>query len=134
MLQSLLLRTRRRDTILINLKKSFQNGLDKLRRQLERDEVQRVMNQLLKDARRLEPPLLSRLEHEVLKDTITTRLVGPLPHYYRGVSLLWIGHPEGAKRAFDDYLKQLPENGRASYATTLLRQANSLLSRNPGGY
>ena len=84
------------------------------------------MNQLLKEVGRLEIPLLSHSEHEALQDTITTRLVGPLPLYYRGVSRLWTGNQKAAARAFDDYLNHLPENGRPSFATTLLEWANSL--------
>lgn len=133
-LNSMLKQRMRSPQLAMERQKTFQNGLDKLRRRLERDEGQNIMNQLLKEVERLGPPLLSRLERKVLKDMITNLLVVPLKHYYRGVSLLWTGHPESAVQAFEYYLMKLPENGGPSYATTLLEQANSLLSRNQEGY
>jgi len=133
-LKSVLNRRMRSSQATMEAQKVFQNALDSLRRRLEHDEGQSIMNQLLKEVERLEPPMLSQSEHEALQDTITTHLVAPLPHYYRGVSLLWTGYQKAAASAFDDYLNQLPENSRPSFATTLLERANSLASRHQREY
>lgn len=86
----------------------FQHALDGVRRCLETEKCQGVIDDLLRwsegDNPGLNPP-----EVEILRQPIFLRITRPLPHYFEAVRNLWLGDQEAAAKAFHTYLNLLPE-------------------------
>lgn len=61
-----------------------------------------------------------------LEDTLYRRITGPMPNYYRGVRLFWLGSYNRASYAFENYLRMLPKNGAVSRAQSLLKRVRQL--------
>jgi len=101
----------------------FADVLDRLRRELEREQGQSVMQELLRSIRVWAPHALREEELRDLHETIRLRLTDPLALYYRGVSRLWLGQTEEARHLLNDYLDRLPADAGDSHAHTLLAEA-----------
>ncbi len=101
----------------------FQTLLDELRRELERERGQPVLDQLLEEIERVSRLLLTDDERRQLLHAVETRVVGPLAVYYRGVSHLWLGDYAAAEACFGTYLDMLPGASVRSKAHALLKRA-----------
>ena len=97
----------------------FDRALDRLRRCLERDGCQPVVDRLLHWSEAAVPGLdPARLE--ALRQAILLRITRPLPHYFEAVRTLWLGDRAAARTAFRRYLKLLPEPDPGSKAHEFL--------------
>ncbi len=105
----------------------LEQSLDTLRRCLEADRCQGVVDRLLRwsDGRH---PGVRPLYSETLKEAVFLRITRPLPHYFDGVRSLWLGDRQRAAGSFRTYLKLLPESNLESKAHEFLA-VNDLLSR-----
>jgi len=82
--------------------------LRELRARLEQDEGKRELDRLLKLIQRhSEREAFHRSEQE-LRVLVTQHVTDPLAHYYRGMSLYFLGYPEEATRELEAVLKVLP--------------------------
>jgi len=61
-----------------------------------------------------------------LEDSLYRGITGPMPNYYRGVRLFWLGSYNRASYAFENYLRMLPKNGAVSRAQSLLERVRQL--------
>lgn len=82
--------------------------LRELRARLERDEGKEELDHLLKLIQRHgEQAVFHRTEQD-LRVLVTQHVTDPLAHYYRGMSLYFLGYPEEATRELEAVLKVLP--------------------------
>ncbi|MEE8161693.1 MAG: fused MFS/spermidine synthase, partial [Acidobacteriota bacterium] len=82
--------------------------LRELRARLERDEGKEELDHLLKLIQRHgEQAVFHRTEQD-LRVLVTQHVTDPLAHYYRGMSLYFLGYPEEATRELEAVLKELP--------------------------
>ena len=109
----------------------FQRLLDELRRALERERGESILDSLLRRIRDLPPGLLTKSEYQDLERTISKRVLRPLTIYDRGVSLFFMGRFSGAEQAFQFYLKALPANSGPSYAQVMLSRLHALRNSRP---
>ena len=104
----------------------FQQLLDELRRTLERERGESILDSLLRQARNLPPGLLTKSEYQDLERTISNRVLRPLTIYDRGVSLFFMGRFDQAEQVLQDYFRILPADSGPSYASVLIEQARAL--------
>jgi len=82
--------------------------LRELRARLEQDEGRQELDRLLNLIRRhSEREAFHRTEQD-LRLLVTQHVTDPLAHYYRGMSLYFLGYPEKATRELEAVLKVLP--------------------------
>ncbi|MFV2031942.1 MAG: fused MFS/spermidine synthase [Gammaproteobacteria bacterium] len=98
----------------------FEILLNNLRRELEYERGQNIFDELLAEIENLGRSLLTRAEYRRLRQIIQTRIITPMPIYYRGVSLLWLEEHAQADSFFTRYLASLPEEDKESRAHALL--------------
>ncbi len=101
---------------------AFARSLDSLRRGLERENGEKILDALLHRVRDLPPGLLSAGEYKHLESMIGRRVLTPLSIYNRGVSLFFMGRYGGARLTFGEYMQSLPAHSGATYATVLLNR------------
>ncbi len=97
-----------RNAIAAEERKRFTAGVDHLRTRLEVERGQELLDALLQWIDAWRTGLPPRVQEE-LKTTVRQRITGPLPAYYRGVSLLWLGEYSVAEASFKAYLRMLPD-------------------------
>ncbi len=100
-----------------------------MRRDLEHEKGQEIMQDLLQEVDSLEHSLLTRAEYREIRLIIQQHIITPMPIYYRAVALLWLGEYAQAKINFENYLELLPGADSESRAYDLLiLSAEKLLS------
>jgi hypothetical protein len=104
---------------------AFAKALDDLRGRLEEEQGQDILDALLAWMNRQRAAFPAELRRE-LEETLYRRITGPMPNYYRGVRLYWLGAYGDASYAFENYLKALPENSAESRALALFERAQQL--------
>ncbi|TAM04040.1 MAG: hypothetical protein EPN71_03150, partial [Rhodanobacter sp.] len=105
---------------------TFDRQLDQLRQHLEREQSEPVLDELLRRRRDLPPGFLDAGNEKFLEQAMSTRLLGPLEIYNRGVSLFFMGRFEQAEHVLQDYLRVLPVGSGPSYARVLIERARLL--------
>jgi tetratricopeptide (TPR) repeat protein len=105
-------------------RKAFVAGLDDLRGRLEAELGQELLDAFLQWVETRRENLPAEMVEE-LQSAIYERITRPLPHYYRGVSQLWLGEYSLAEASFEAYLDMLPDAESPTKARELL-----ILARN----
>ena len=106
--------------------REFDAQLDGLRRCLESDGCQDVVDSLLAWSRTALRSV-SADSWEVLRQAIYVRITRPLPLYLRGVTQLWLGEPDAAIASLRTYLNLLPDPDPQSRAHELVASARARL-------
>ncbi len=120
-----LLNTDQGDTVLaLSARRELEARLDGLRRCLESDGCQNVIDSLLAWSRTA-PPGVSADGWEDLRQAIYIRITRPLPLYLRGVTQLWLGEPDAAIASLRTYSNLLPEPDPRSRAHALVASART---------
>jgi hypothetical protein len=99
----------------------FKTLLDSMRRELEYEQGQQIMQDLMLAVEKSGQLLLTRAEHRSLQLIIQQHIITPMPVYYRAVAQLWLGEFALARTNFKKYLALLPETDTKSRAYTLLK-------------
>jgi len=110
----------------------FKMLLDSIRRDLEREQGQEIMQDLLQEVDSLQHSLLTRAEYRELRLIIQQHIIIPMPVYYRAVALFWLGEYAQAKTNFENYLELLPGADSESRAYDLLILSTEKLLSNKG--
>lgn len=98
--------------------REFEHALDGLRRCLETEKCEGVVDDLLRWTRGavgLDPHRI-----ETLRKAVFLRITRPLPHYFAGVRSRWLGDHDAAAQSFRTYLNLLPKQDFRSKAHELL--------------
>jgi len=82
--------------------------LRELRARLEQDEGKRELDRLLNLIQRHGKQAVFHRTEKTLRVLLTQHVTDPLAHYYRGMSLYFLGYPEEATRELEAVLKVLP--------------------------
>ncbi len=82
--------------------------LRELRARLEQDEGKRELDRLLKLIQGHSEQLVFHRTEKNLRVLVTQHVTDPLAHYYRGMSLYFLGYPEKATRELEAVLRVLP--------------------------
>ena len=104
----------------------FDRMLDTLRRGLEREHGEPVLDHFLRRMRDLPSGLLDAREVQRLQKVLRTRLLAPMQLYYKGVSLFFMGRFGQARDVLEQYLRSLPTDSGPSYARVLIARARRL--------
>ena len=108
----------------LSARRELEARLDGLRRCLETDGCQDVIDSLLAWSRTALPSI-SANGWEVLRQAIYVRITRPLPLYLRGVTQLWLGEPDTAIASLRTYLNLLPDPDPRSRAHELVASAHT---------
>ena len=104
----------------------FDRALDALRRGLEREHGEAVLDHFLRRMRNLPSGLLNAREAQRLQTTLRTRLLAPMQLYDKGVSFFFMGRFRQAREALEQYLRSLPAGSGPSYARVLIARTRRL--------
>lgn len=104
---------------------TFDQMLDHLRRKLEREQGEPILDDLLRRLRDLPPGLLDAGDEQRFQQALRTRLLGPLERYNRGVSLFFMGRFDAAEQVLQEYIRALPAGDKSSFAHVLIKRANN---------
>ena len=104
----------------------FDGMLDALRRELEREHGEAVLDHFMRRVRELPSGLLNAREAQRLQQALRMRLLAPMQLYNKGVSLFFMGRFGQARDVLEQYLRALPAGSGASYARVLIARARRL--------
>lgn len=91
----------------------------RLRERLEVEQGQDLLDAILEWVEASRPTLSSK-PHKELQAALYRRITKPLPAYFRGVRLLWLGDYESAEASLRAYLGMIAETDGGSTAHELL--------------